>query len=171
MSDHTIVTNEPDTPGAAEAWAHLRLKVGQISDHLAADRARRDRALPIRGPLVKAGTVPAAGPLVLDLGAPAMGRRWDLRNLSVSDAADVGTAAAGAADVYVGTPLAYGPMAWRWQLPTLPAVEKFSSDQIAVIPGDHLLVVVTTGTAGQVLMARADVLDYPLALPKPVMPL
>lgn len=158
-----------------QAWAALTLSIDGISKQLAASEARtaaaRSYRSSIRGPIVRAGVVPAAGPLVLDLGVPAMGRRWTVRNLSVSDAAAVGTALTGKADIYLGSPLAYGPTGWRDHLDALPAVKLYDADQVDVIPSDHLVVVVTGATAGQVVMARADVLDYPNALGRPVQPL
>lgn len=163
--DETVTTPDTAPPDTAQAWASLSLAIGDLRQQIAAQQQQRERPLPIRAPLTTAGTVPAAGPLILDLGAPSMGRRWTLRNLSVSDAADVTTAVAGAANVYVGSPHVVSPVAWRWPLAALPAAEKFSSDQLAVIPQDHLLVVVTGATAGQVLLARAEVTDYPLSLP------
>lgn len=172
MSDAEIIPS-PGTPppAAAEAWLNVSAKLGNLTQTITSERIARQREQPLRAPLARAGTIPAAGPLVLDLGQPAMGRRWDVKNVSVTDAADVTTAVTGKAWVYVGQPGAYGPPAFRWELATLPAAETFSSEQLGVIPPDHLFVVVTGGTAAQIVLARAEALDYPLTLPDPVMPL
>lgn len=151
-------------------WAGLTLRLDTIGQQLQEDARRRRDDRPTRGSLYRGGIVPAGGRLVLDLGVPAMGHRWDLRNVSVSNAGDVRTAAAGTADIYVGNPGAYSPAAWRWGLPALPGAEGFSADRISVIPTDHLFVVVEGGTAGDQLLARADVADYPNQIGRPVIP-
>lgn len=171
MTDTEIV----ESPGApppplAEAWLNVSAKLGNLTQAMTAERQARIREQPLRAPVQKAGAVPTSGALVLDLGGPAMGRRWDVKNISVTDAADVTAAVTGKAWLYVGQPGAYGPPGLRWELAALPAVDKFSSEQLAVTPPDRLLVVVTGSTAGQVLLARAEILDFPLNLPQAVLP-
>lgn len=167
MTDDVLQTPDMSEQSAA-AWAEISLRVGDIDKQLQQQTQARRMAIPIRGPRQASGTMPAAGHLVLSLGTPAMGRRWAVRNLSVSDAADVTTAVTGTADVFVGNRIALSPIGWRWHLAALPDTEKFSSDQLAVIPSDHLIVVVNGATPGQVILARAEVLDYPMDLPKAV---
>lgn len=162
-------TGEQQDP--AGAWARLSLEIRGIRDRIDKETARAVHMRPIRAPRQAAGTVPATGPLVLDLGAPAMGRRWSVRNLTVSNSAGVRTAAAGTADIYVGNPHIYSADAWRWGLDPLPGAARFSSDQLDVIPQDHLFVVVEGGTSGDVLLARAEVLDFPADHGREVIPL
>lgn len=113
--------------------------------------------------------VPAAGALVLDLGGPAVGRKWEVRALAVSDAGNVATAVNGKADWYIGkatgpTGIAGGvplaPTAWRWTFPVLPNLVTFSSDARTILPSDRLYCVITGGTATQVILAQAEVKDF-----------
>lgn len=124
--------------------------------------ARQERylAAPNGVPLQAAGIVPASGTLVLDLGAPQLGRRWLVRRLAVAGVPTVGTTLTGRADWYVGQPSSPVPGSWQWAMATLPSVQPFSSESIPVIPSDHLFVVITSGTSGQGAVASATVLDY-----------
>lgn len=110
--------------------------------------------------------VPASGKLVLDLGAPVMGRRWIVRRLAICDATDPNAAAAGTANWYVGKPPATGTQpggqAWRWNFSALPSVTGLAADVISVIPQDHLLCVINGATAGQSIVASAEVMDMPM---------
>lgn len=167
MTDEVVQTPSMGETAAA-AWAEVSLRLGDISSHLQKQARVRQLSIPIRGPRQASGVMPAAGHLVLSLGSPAMGRRWAVRNLSVCDASDVTAAVTGTADVFVGNKIALSPISWRWHLVALPDTEKFSSDQLAVIPSDHLIVVVNGATPGQNILARAEVLDFPLDLPRAV---
>lgn len=114
--------------------------------------------------------VPASGPLVLDLGGPAVGRKWEVRALAVSDAGNTATAVAGVANFYIGkatppvipaanwVPLA--PTAWRWTFAALPNLVTFSSDARTVLPSDRLYCVITGGTPAQAILAQAEVKDF-----------
>jgi hypothetical protein len=114
--------------------------------------------------------VPATGPLVLDLGGPNVGRKWEIRGLAVSDAGNAATAVTGVANWYIGkatqpvvpaanwVPLA--PTAWRWTFPVLPNLVTFSSDARTVLPNDRLYCVITGGTPAQVILAQAEVKDF-----------
>ncbi len=124
------------------------------------DRQARYAATPNAVPLQAAGVVPASGTLVLDLGAPQLGRRWLVRRLAVAGVPTVGTALAGRADWYVGQPSSPSPQGWEWGMATLHSVQPFTSESIPVIPADHLFVVITTGTSGQGAIASATVVDY-----------
>jgi hypothetical protein len=128
------------------------------------DRQQRYLETPNAVPLQAGGVVPASGVLVLDLGAPQLGRRWLVRRLAVANGLAVRTVLAGIADWYVGQPPAgngiSNPAGWQWTFPTLPNVSTFSSESIVAIPSDHLYAVITTGTAGQLAVASATVLDY-----------
>ena len=170
MTDGQMIDSPAALPPAvAEAWLNVSAKLGSLTTAISAERQQRIREQPLRGPLVRAGTVanPTA-PLTLDLGGPAMGRRWVLRLLGVSDAASVGTALTGHADVYVGVPGVTSSAHWRWRLATLPGIEKFSDDQVQVTPGQRLYVVVTGATASQIVQSCAEVDDFPLGLGEPV---
>lgn len=161
-------------PNVAEAWLKVSAKLGSLATAITEDRMARtrERERPLRAPRVQAGTVanPTA-PLTLDLGGPAMGRRWVLRLLGVSDAASVATTLTGTADVYVGVPGVTSPAHWRWHFATLPNIEKFSDDHVEITPGQRLYVVVTGATASQIVQAIAEVDDFPLGLGEAVIPL
>lgn len=162
----------PPPPEFAEAWLSVSAKLGDLTTAITTERQQRAREQPLRGPLVRSGTVanPTA-PLTLDLGGPAMGRRWVLRLLGVSDAASVATAVTGTADVYVGVPGVTSPAHWRWHFASLPNIEKFSDDQVEITPGQRLYVVATGVTAAQIVQAVAEVDDFPLGMGEAVIPL
>lgn len=167
-----MIDDDTSPPQTDTLWARLSLSIDGLTDTVRAERERRMRERPARGSRQRAGTVPATGPLILRLGTPAMGHRWNVRNISVTNASAVRTPAAGTADVYVGNPSAYGPDAYRWNIGAMPGTAGFSADRLVVIPTDHLFVVVEGGTPGDVLLARAEVLDYPAETGgRPVMPL
>lgn len=161
-------------PAAAEAWLTVSAKIGSLAQAITADRLQRatEKERPLRAPVVRAATVATpTAPLTLDLGGPAMGRRWVLRLLGVSDAASVTTAVTGTADVYVGVPGVTSPAHWRWHFATLPNIEKFSDDHIEVTPGQRLYVVATGVTAAQIVQTIAEFDDFPLGLGEAVIPL
>lgn len=135
-----------------------------LEDHRLAVRQALYTATPNAVPLQAGGTVPAGGTLVLDLGAPQIGRRWIVRKLAVSNGVSVASTLTGRADWYVGQPPGVGqvpnPASWQWAMAALPAVQPFSSESIPVLPSDHLYAVITTGTSGQIAVASATILDY-----------
>lgn len=170
MSQPVSIGDDGRPPGADDGPLLAALKKWGASMHeqyratleqmILRDRQQRYAATPNVVPLQAAGVVPASGTLVLDLGAPQLGRRWLVRRLAVAGVPTVGTALAGRADWYVGQPGSPSPQAWQWGMATLPAVQPFSSESIALIPSDHLFVIITTGTSGQGAVASASVVDY-----------
>lgn len=161
------------TPAAPEpgpsAWLQLSATlgdigrgVGQLAANAQRESQRQSRAVPIEWPLRRGGTVPAGGTLVLDLGGPSMGRRWSVRSLAVSAPTGPTGTLAGSANWYVGNAAGFGGGEWcAPTMTTLPGFQLVGSDQINVTPTDHLLCVISGGTAGQAAIARAFVLDYP----------
>lgn len=83
--------------------------------------------------------------------------------LTVYGTTAVTGATPGAGWWYVGSPSVFGPQSAVWQIPSLPTTLKAGSDQITLQPGEHLAAAVTGATTGRTLIARADVLDYPLS--------
>jgi hypothetical protein len=124
---------------------------------------RQARAMPIMATLVRGGDIPASGFVLIDLGLPAMGRRWSIKNLAVAPAAGITSGTlGGSANWYVGNPAAFGP--GEWAAPTmtsLPAFQTMGTDQMTVTPTNHLFVVITGATQGQSALARASILEYP----------
>lgn len=110
------------------------------------------------------GAVPAGGSLVLDLDGPQLGRRWLIRLLRVSAATSVGDTLTGRADFYVGRPPGTGQRpnvdTWQWGFATLPGIQSFTSETIPITPSDHLYCVISGGTAGQLALAGATIIDY-----------
>lgn len=155
----------PAAPQGPTAWLELSARLGDIGrgvGQLVAD-GRQDRALPVQVALSKGGDVPAGGTLLIDVGVPAMGRRWTVKSLAVSPAAGPGGALAGSANWYVGNPGAFGPGEWCAPTQTtLPAFTLLGSDQVWVTPTNHLFCVITGGTPGQSALVRTAVLEYPL---------
>ena len=134
------------TDGAlVDVLAKLHLGVGKLNDTL--DRAqlieqRRLESLPRWVPLqqMSSGTRTTD---VIDFGGPQPGRRWAVR-LLVALASPL---AANAAQVtwYVGQKMP-GPAAGqlplslaRWQFPSVPGLQSFTSDVIMVSSSEHLL--------------------------------
>lgn len=156
----------PPGPSGPEAWFQLTARLGELGQGVRTlvQDGRQARALPIMATLTKGADIPAAGFVTIDFGAPAMGRRWTVKNLAVAPAAGVvsGTLA-GSANWYVGNPATFGPGEWAAPtMTTLPAFQTFGADQLVVTPTNHLFVVVTGGTAGQSALARASILEYPI---------
>lgn len=163
-TDGEILTSPAPAPEGPVAWLELSARLGDIGQgvkQLVAD-GRATRVLPLETPLPASGVVPASGTLVLDLGQPAMGRRWSVKSLAVSPAAGPTGTLAGSANWYVGNPNIYGPGEWcAPTMTTLPGFQFVGADQIGVIPTNHLFCVITGGTAGQAAFARARILDFP----------
>ncbi|AGS73951.1 hypothetical protein [Streptomyces collinus] len=160
-----IQTTPGPAPDGPKAWFELSARLGDIGQgvkQLVTD-GRQARALPIQAVLTKGGDVPASGTVLLDFGAPAMGRRWTVKTLAVAPAAGLSGTLAGSANWYVGNPATYGPGEWAApSMTTLPAFQGLGADQLWVTPTNRLFCVITGGTAGQSALARATILEYPL---------
>lgn len=165
MTNGELMQSPAPAPDGPVAWLELSARLGDIGKgvgQLVAD-GRQARALPVQTALRKGGDVPASGTVVLDFGAPAMGRRWTVKSLAVAPAAGLSGTLAGSANWYVGNPAAYGSGEWcAPTMTTLPAMTLLGSDQVWVTPTDHLFCVITGGTAGQSALGRAAILEYPL---------
>jgi len=118
-----------------------------------------------------AGSISVDGDLVLDLGGPQLGRKWDIRLLRISSSLHVNTAVEDTdiANFYIGMPHAYSPVNWVWNFTNtastaleIPGVKNFTSNSLTVTPNDHLFCVYTSGTAGNPVLASALILDYPV---------
>lgn len=108
------------------------------------------------------GTVfPASGIALLDLGAPAMDRRWHVRRINVSPQDPTVTSTA-VAYVFRGNNVQH-PMMYvdRTQTP-LPVQATWEEKQFTLRPSEALLIRVTGGTAGQRIFASAQVLEEPI---------
>lgn len=169
-------TPAPPEQHGPGAWFELAARIGDLGQSvatLAAEQREQARvAAPLETTRKAAGAVPASGTLLLDLGAPSMGRRWSIRSLAVANGGGVTASLAGQVAWYVGNPAAYGPGEWAAPtMATLPALQFVSSDQLNVLPTDRLFAVLTGGTPGQPALARAFLLDYPLYVQTPTISL
>jgi hypothetical protein len=152
-----------------DAIVGLTLKVGSLADSLS-ERDRREREwrrglIPVDWPLVGAGTFPSAGNLVIDLGMPPESQVWLLRRLYVGGQTRA-TAAAGGADVFV-SPLPSlsiavdAPAANQVDFTSvLPNQAFYTSRQVVVRNHEHIYVMVSGGTVGQIYMASGAVEAY-----------
>lgn len=141
----------------------LGAELGTLVDGMQADRDRRDRQEPPGNqPLSASGVAPASGVVTLDLGgAVPVGRVWQIRRLVVGGVT-VTTTAAGAAYAFAqGAPPADLALPDCVDLfATLPAVNKYGTHQLFLLPGDHLWVVFVGATEGQQYAASARVEDW-----------
>lgn len=163
-------------PDGPRAWLEISARLGDIGkgvNNLVNQGRAASSAEPTRAVRRGSGTVATGGPdLVIDLGAPAMGRMWSVRALAVAPAGGVTGTLAGSAYWYIGNPSVYGPGEWCAPVQTtLPAFNTVTRDSADVHPTDHLFCVIHGGTAGQSAYARAVILDFPRYTPRPVVEL
>lgn len=157
------------------SWLYTMLAKHITSTQQAAEQALADNRNALRQALVAAtpncqpvqasGKAPSSGNLYLDLGGPQLGRKWLVRLLKCSDAVAVGNSATGKANWYIGqVPTVSGvsgPANWIWAFSSLPGIQNFTSESLAITPGDHLYCEITTPTSAQVYLAGGLILDYP----------
>ena len=110
------------------------------------------------------GTVPASGPLVIDLGATPQGRVWQVRRVVMGGPK--------ATDTPAGSAFLYAQGAPPSDLNTSNLVDSFPSftsgaqgstygtHQLWLPPGEHLWVVVSGGDEGDRWVASARIEDY-----------
>ena len=123
---------------------------------------------PERGPVFVqlAGTAnvnAAQADAVVDLGGPAYGRFWEVRNLAVSYVAFNKTQT-GEALFYVGStaPIGATGVGLEWYVAVLPATYSFGSYQFRVEHPNHVFCVVTGGAASTPYAISGDTLEGPL---------
>jgi hypothetical protein len=146
-----------------EVDAGLALQLGRLSDQLAQHSAQLAafQDAPTYIPFAQAGIIPASGSLIIDVSGPNLGYQWMVRRIAISDAGTFSaTMGSAVAQFYVGlqTELAaVRPNHVAWPFTVVPNVATFGSDELPVLYGEHLLCLVTGGTAGQTVMASAMV--------------
>ena len=147
--------------------AELALSIGRLDDstkRLAKFLDARRGATPADLRLSASAAYPASGTLVLNLGSPDQGTVWILRRLVVGGVTP-GTAAAGAADVYVGAvanisgqnPGSLELVDWVDRASSLPLVGWYGDRQVVVKAEEILWLNITAGTAAQLYVAAAQV--------------
>lgn len=163
-TDGEIAQSPAPQPQGPAAWVEFSARLGDIGRGVKqlVNDGRIARAEPLKSPLSRGQDIPASGTVTIDLGVPAMGRQWTVKNIAVAPAAGLSGTLGGTANWYIGNPNAFG--AGEWAAPTmttLPAFQTLGQDQMIVTPSNHLFVVITGATAGQSALARAFILDYP----------
>lgn len=157
----------------ASAFAGFSFSLGKLSDSvdqlgkLMYARYRRENELQDAVRFIKApaqiGTISAAGALTLDLDGPKTGYQWTVRRVSVSDAVSApATMSSALGWLYAGViGSTIVPQNLEWIFPTLPNSAVFSSDEIVLQYGEHLYLVISGGTNGQVVQASVTYQLYP----------
>jgi hypothetical protein len=162
MTPEAAAKGGPDSTGAKSLDVLLSIgaSIGTLADTLTQDRA--DRAARERPPgdnqIFKAGIAPSSGNLILDLGGVPLGQVWQVRRLIIGGV-DVTTTAAGKAYTFSqgGPPSDLALTDCVGIYAALPAIEKFGTHQLFLLPSEHLWVVVAGGSSGQQYAASARV--------------
>jgi hypothetical protein len=155
----------PDSDGGGigvDFWLQLGASLGTLADAALADREKRESQLPPSNEVIfRAGTFPAAGNLVLDLGSVPLGRVWQVRRIVVGGVS-VLTAAAGAAYVFAqgAPPVDVNITNCVDIFATLPRGNTYGTHQLFLLATEHLYVVVNGGTPGQQYAAASRVEDW-----------
>lgn len=161
--------DDPAAAGpAAQLQAQLSVTLGQLGASLDQLTAARSRYLadpyavawPV--PLTQVLKLDGSGNGIVDLGGPKQGYMWRVRRVSISDAQSF-TASMGAAvaQFYEGIPsdaanaATMRPQLIIWPFASLPNAATFGSDEVPLVFPEHLVAVVTGGTAAQVLQVSA----------------
>jgi len=166
----------PPVPDGGGISAGLQITLGRVAsaqERVAAalnDLALKRADLPVTIPLVKTGLIPnPTVPTLIRLGSPQNGRRWVVRRWGVAASDDVTSySGPGFANLYVGRPfglnLTTGSVEqWSAFMGSLPGIEYFSNDQIVVLPGQELYLIVSQVTAGIQIASACNIMDMPQA--------
>lgn len=183
------MTEGPGLGAQVNFGADIVLAVGAVKEELrrfraqtAEDKVQRNLAR-IKNyiPLSDQITLNASGQGVADLGTPALGRVWTVRQLmaavqggelSANAAANIGWyIGVNIAGVAVGTSLQFTSQ-WRASFAGVPAIQTYTSDILQLRMGDHLFAVVNgpVGQANASMVFNAMVLDEPAKVGVPTQP-
>ena len=146
-----------------ELWADVGVSLGKKLDDDREERRaaylRLQRGTPVDYQAIGSGAVDDGGdPLVIDLGRPDSGTRWEVSSCIVGGI-DVTVAAAGSAGLYVGgfPTLAGAGLTNLADFTTyLPNKAYYGTRQLVVNDQEHLFVIITGGTANQTYVAQAS---------------
>ncbi len=156
-------------PLSLDALAKVHAGLDTLTKQLVqikADEAAYQRHGPVSVPLVASGVVDSnSDPVYLDLGGPAYGRVWEVRQLVVGGITWA-TTVAGTAPVLVqaNAPNAQSGVSLlnvQDCATALPAVAFYSSGQFRVRHPNHIWVVILSGTASTPYGAAGDAFDMP----------
>jgi hypothetical protein len=155
----------PDSEGAGagvDFWLHLGASLGALADAMQSERAERETMLPPSNEVIfAAGTFPATGNLILDLGAVPLGRVWQVRRIIVGGV-NVVTPAVGSAYMFAqgARPVDLNITNCVDIFATLPRGNTYGTHQLFLVAQEHLFAVVSGGTPGQQYGAASRVEDW-----------
>lgn len=155
-----------------KVWANLGVTLGESLDKQTASFNRFMRRLQHNTPVdygsAASGVFPASGVLVLILGSPDQGYRWDVTNVVVGGI-DANTAVAGTAGLYVS---GFAPVTPNLNpaglsdvadiAKSLPNVGFYGTRQLVVNDQEYLLVVIFGGTPGTTYVADFSATVFPV---------
>lgn len=134
-----------------------------LKEHRYHIRQMQAKSQPAYAPQYATGTIDSSGNLVLDLGGPQIGRRWVVRMVTFSDAGGFWNSMSSAkVTLAVGQKVSniVQPQQVRWAFGTTPNTATFGSDQMWIVPRDHVLLSVTGGTSGEGVVATLWIQDF-----------
>jgi hypothetical protein len=168
---------QPDSgPGIdIDVMAKLNVAIGELTTELKKGARREQRrlaALPINYPFEKFSSPGAATSDVQDFGGPQNGREWIVRALlavSVPFAANASVVSWYVGQIMPGLAPGQLPSGMlRWQFPSVPNMQTFTSDIIKVRFGEHLIAGLTSVPASSNIGLIAVVNDQPQYAGSPV---
>ena len=181
------MTEGPGLGIQANLGADIILALGSVKEEIRRSRAEnaeweKQRALgriknyiPLSAQVILNGT----GQGVTDLGTPALGRVWTVRQLmAATQGGELSANAAANIGWYIGTNVAGTAVGtsqqftsqWRASFAGVPAINAFTSDILQLRYGDHLFVIVNgpVGLAAANMVFNAVVLDEPAKVGSPI---
>lgn len=170
------MTDGPGLGLQADVGANIIFALGSVREEIQRMRAenaedRVQRALSrIKNyiPLTQTVVLDGSGNGVIDMGTPALGRVWTVRQLAtaVQGFELVAPAAAFIAGWYIGVNVPGNTTRftsqWRLTQYNPPVVNTYTADIHQARMGEHLFAMITGGTAGNTIVANAVVLDEPM---------
>ena len=136
----------------------------------AADASMREELksaqLPVFSNRSAAGTMPAAGPLILVLGHPGAGRTWNLLGWCVAGADDHSVVASATASLYVGDSFdSYAGVPPLSQLRdpanVVPSFQTYPKESQWAGSSEDVFLVIYGAATGQAIVANLQLADYP----------
>lgn len=173
--DHDPVSGKLDEPrgGGLDlgVFADLAFHIGGLTKQVqrqADERDRRANNIPGDYQNAAAASFPASGTLALDLGSPAQGTFWNVRRLIIGGS-DITTTPAGTGWVFVqgSAPNQNGANPSIAQAAdvtsgTLPQRAFYGVHELTVSAGEHLWVIIVSGTNGTQYVASVKAEAYSL---------
>lgn len=167
QSDADAVNEDgPDGKAWLDLFGKLSIGINNVATELATVRNKeqaRLRHVPVNIPLFQKSVPGAAVTDIKDFGGPQPGREWIVRLLIA--VADPPAANASIVTWYVGQNVPGStagvlPVTMvRWQFPSVPGFEKFTSDVIRIMPNEHLIAGLTSIPASSNIGLSVVVLD------------